>query len=305
MHARSGGSRLITILVALLFVALGGLFLLGGSAEAQVAPVTPQDAEVPGTTPPTTAAINNVDPAATGTAAPSGPSGPSGPGKSNSTASISLNVGEALSKPSESITIIVLLTLLSIAPSGLVMLTSFTRIIIVLALTRNALGLPMVPPNQVMIGLAMFLTFFVMGPTFQAMNNEGISPMLDGRLSQKDGLVAASKPLKSFMLAQTRREELAMFVDASKTKPDKPENVSIVALIPAFVISELKTAFIIGFVIFVPFLVIDIVVSSSLMSMGMMMLPPQMISLPFKLLLFVLVDGWALLAKSLLTSFNL
>lgn len=307
MHAQTKPQRKRSrraLIYAYLFAIIFALFAFSNGANAQVAPVTPPDQTVPGQMPSTSAAP--VTAVASVPQAPAGPTGPQpaqGP-NGDTNASINLNLGQALAKPSESITIIVLLTLLSVAPSLLIMMTSFTRIVIVLALTRNAIGIPSVPPNQVMIGLAVFLTFFVMGPTFQAMHRDGIQPMLDGRISQKDGIVAAGKPLKSFMLAQTRREELALFVDASKTKPDKPENVAWQALIPAFIISELKTAFIIGFVVFVPFLVIDIIVSSSLMAMGMMMLPPQMISLPFKLLLFVLVDGWSLLAKSLLTSFN-
>lgn len=298
-------SRARRLTVASICLGIGLLFsLLTNVAGAQVAPVTPPEGSAPGSLPSTTAI--GTTPVANAPSGPQGPAGAQGPEatQGDTNASISLNVGEALSKPSQSITIIVLLTILSLAPSMLIMTTSFTRIVVVLALVRNALGLPSVPPNQVLIGLAMFLTFFVMAPTFNAMHTQGIAPMLDGQLSQKDGLVAATQPLKSFMLANTRQEELALFVEASKTKPENPESVSLVALIPAFIISELKTAFIVGFVIFIPFLVIDIVISSVLMSMGMMMLPPQMISLPFKLLLFVLVDGWSLLAKSLLQSFN-
>lgn len=290
--------------LAYLLATIVAILAFSTSADAQVAPVTPPDQTVPGTTPQTSAPTSANTAATNSPSGPQGPVGAQGPNGSGTNATISLNLGEALAKPSESITIIVLLTLLSIAPSMLIMTTSFTRIVIVLALTRNAIGIPSVPPNQVMIGLAVFLTFFVMSPTFSAMYNEGIQPMVTGKVAQKDGFIAATKPLKTFMLKQTRSEELALFVDVSRTKPDKPENVSLTALVPAFIISELKTAFIIGFIVFIPFLVIDIIVSSSLMAMGMMMLPPQMISLPFKLLLFVLVDGWSLLAKSLLTSFN-
>jgi flagellar biosynthetic protein FliP len=193
---------------------------------------------------------------------------------------------------------------LSVSPSLLILMTSFTRIAVVLALARNAIGVPSVPPNQVLIGMALFLTFFVMAPTFKQMNDQGIQPMLAGQISQQEGIQRASGPLKSYMLAQTRKDELAMFVDVAGENPETKEDVSFTSLIPAYIISELKTAFIIGFAIYVPFLVIDIIIASSLMSMGMMMIPPQMISLPFKLMLFVLVDGWSLLTRSLLTSFN-
>ena len=208
-------------------------------------------------------------------------------------------------KPSQSLMIIVLITLLSVAPALLIMLTGFTRIVIVLSLTRNALGLHTIPPNQVIVGLAMFLSFFVMSPTFGDINKNAVQPLLHGEKTQAQAYDAAVTPLRTFMLKQTRKGELAMFSSAANggKRPDKPEDVGLAALIPAFILSELKTAFIIGFVVFIPFLVIDIVVSSSLMSMGMMMLPPVFVSLPFKLLLFVMVDGWGLIVRSLLKSF--
>jgi flagellar biosynthesis protein FliP len=201
--------------------------------------------------------------------------------------------------------IIVLITLLSVAPALLIMLTGFTRIVIVLSLTRNALGLHTIPPNQVIVGLAMFLSFFVMSPTFGEINKDAVQPLLHGQKTQAQAYDSAVTPLRTFMLKQTRKGELAMFSSAANggQRPAKPEDVGLTALIPAFILSELKTAFIIGFVVFIPFLVIDIVVSSSLMSMGMMMLPPVFVSLPFKLLLFVMVDGWGLIVRSLLKSF--
>ena len=222
-------------------------------------------------------------------------------------ASISLDLDGVVGggKPSQSLLIIVLITLLSVAPALLIMLTSFTRIVIVLSLTRNAMGLHTIPPNQVIVGLAMFLSFFVMSPTFGDINRDAIQPLLKGEKTQSQAYDAAVGPLRTFMLKQTRKGELAMFTSAANNgeRPEKPEDVGLAALIPAFILSELKTAFIIGFVVFIPFLVIDIVVSSSLMSMGMMMLPPVFVSLPFKLLLFVMVDGWGLIVRSLLKSF--
>jgi flagellar biosynthesis protein FliP len=220
-------------------------------------------------------------------------------------ASVSLDLGGVGGQPSQSLMIIVLITLLSVAPALLVMVTSFTRIVIVLSLTRNALGLHTIPPNQVIVGLAMFLSFFVMSPTFSDINRDAVQPLLKGQKTQSQAYESAVGPLRTFMLKQTRKGELAMFTSAVSDgkRPEKPEDVGLAALIPAFILSELKTAFIIGFVVFIPFLVIDIVVSSSLMSMGMMMLPPVFVSLPFKLLLFVMVDGWGLIVRSLLKSF--
>lgn len=230
-------------------------------------------------------------------------------GTPDGTSSASINLDLGASKdgaiPSQSVVIILLLTLLSVAPALLIMLTSFTRIVVVLSLTRNALGLQSIPPNQVVVGLALFLSLFMMAPTLKTLNEEALQPFLKGELSQGDALKTAEAPLRKFMLKQTREGELALFVKASgDEKPATSADVSMTSLIPAYILSELKTAFIIGFIIFVPFLVIDLVVSSSLMSMGMMMLPPVLISLPFKLLLFVMVDGWALVVRALISSFN-
>lgn len=223
----------------------------------------------------------------------------------NPDASLTLDLGDVKTKPSQSVLIILLLTLLSVAPSLLIMLTSFTRIIIVFSLTRNALGLQGIPPNQVLIGLSLFLSLFIMAPTFKELNDKALQPLLDGTKTQSQAYEAAVPPLRKFMMKQTNESELATFVAAASDKrPDTPEDISMTSLVPAFILSEIKAAFIIGFIIFIPFLVIDIVVSTSLMSMGMMMLPPMLVALPFKLMLFVMVDGWDLIVRSLLTSFK-
>jgi len=224
-------------------------------------------------------------------------------------ASISIDFGgldgTGKKKPGQSVVIILLLTVIAVAPALLVMVTSFTRIVIVLSLTRNALGLASIPPNQVVIGLALFLSLFVMAPTLSDINDQALQPLLDGKLDYSQAYQKAQKPLRAFMLEQTRRGELNLFINAAGGKrPETRDKVEMSTLIPAFVLSELKTAFIIGFIIFVPFLIIDLVVSSTLMSMGMFMLPPVLVSLPFKLLLFVMVDGWALVVSSLITSFH-
>lgn len=200
--------------------------------------------------------------------------------------------------------LLALLTVLSLAPAILIMLTSFTRIIIVLSFVRTALGTQSMPPNQVLVGLALFLTFFVMAPVFTEVNETALQPYLAGELPQDEAVETAILPIKEFMAVHTREKDLALFFKyAELDKPDSIGDIPMTTLIPAFAISELKTAFQIGFVIFIPFLVIDMVVASTLMAMGMMMLPPVMISLPFKILLFVLVDGWYLIVESLLVSF--
>jgi len=204
-----------------------------------------------------------------------------------------------------SLQLLFILTVLTLAPSILIMMSSFTRIIIVLSFIRNALGLQQTPPNQVIIGLALFLTFFIMAPIATEINNEGIQPFLREEINQEVALERSMKPIREFMFRQTRDKDLSLFLNIKKM--DKVNNLNDIpshVLIPAFVISELKTAFQIGFVIYIPFLVIDMVVASTLMSMGMMMLPPVIISLPFKVLLFVLVDGWNLIVKSVLLGFK-
>jgi flagellar biosynthetic protein FliP len=200
--------------------------------------------------------------------------------------------------------LLVLLTVLSLAPALLIMVTSFTRIIIVLSLVRNAVGVPQLPPNQVLLGIAFLLTVFVMAPVWTTVNHDALQPYLKGDMSQTDALKQAEAPVRKFMLAQTRQQDLELFVSMSQdTRPASVDDVPTYVIIPGFILSELKTAFQMGFIIFVPFLIIDIVVSSALLSMGMMMLPPVVVSLPFKILLFVLVDGWSLIIGSLVTSF--
>jgi flagellar biosynthetic protein FliP len=201
--------------------------------------------------------------------------------------------------------ILLALTVLSLAPAILVLMTSFTRIIVVFSFLRHALGTQQMPPNQVLIGLALFLTCFLMTPVWQRINQEALQPYLTSEVSQQEAFSKAIQPLRQFMLKQTREKELALFVKTAKLeRPQNSAEVPTLVLLPAFVISELKTAFQIGFLIYIPFLIIDMVVASVLLSMGMMMLPPIMISLPFKLLLFVLVDGWWLLVGSLVQSFH-
>jgi flagellar biosynthetic protein FliP len=235
-----------------------------------------------------------------------GPSKPPVPGSSKpSSGDVSVNLGSGVGKPSQTVSIILLLTVLSIAPAMLMLCTAFTKVIVVLSLTRNALGTPTIPPNQVLAGLALFLSVFIMAPVLSQMNTQALQPFLKGTISQSQAFDKGVAPLRTFMLKETRKTELATMIKLSKgARPAKAADVPLTTLIPAFVLSELKSAFIIGFVIFIPFLVIDLVVSSSLMSMGMMMLPPVMISLPFKLLLFVMVDGWDLIAKALVTSYH-
>ncbi|TDA69500.1 MAG: flagellar biosynthesis protein FliP [Clostridia bacterium] len=204
----------------------------------------------------------------------------------------------------DTLQILMLLTALALAPAFLVMLTSFTRIVVVLAFVRNALATQQIPPNQVLIGLALFLTIFTMYPTWQQINSQSLQPYLAGEIAQEEAVSRGEQPLREFMLRQTREKDLALFINVSKMdRPASPDDVPMYVLIPAFAISELKTAFEMGFLIYIPFLVIDLVVASTLMSMGMFMVPPIMISLPFKILLFVLVDGWYLIVKSLLESF--
>jgi flagellar biosynthetic protein FliP len=211
---------------------------------------------------------------------------------------------DANGEPDQSILIILAVTVLAVAPSLLMLLTGFTRIVVVLSLARNALGLQTIPPNQVIAGLALFLSLFAMYPTASTVYEQAVKPLTAGEISQQQAYERAIGPIRKFMLRQTRNDDLAMFVKARKERPASRDNIGLSVLIPAFVLSELKTAFIIGFVIFIPFLVIDLIVSSTLMSMGMFMLPPILISLPFKLLLFVMVDGWSLVSELLVTSFR-
>ncbi|MBA4366046.1 MAG: flagellar biosynthetic protein FliP [Desulfobacterium sp.] len=202
--------------------------------------------------------------------------------------------------------IVALLTILSLAPAILVLMTSFTRIVIVFHFLRQAIGTQQSPPNQILIGLSLFLTFFIMTPVWQNIYQNALRPYLEEKMTYQEAFTKAQAPLRKFMLKNTREKDLALFVKASKVKrPQTPDDLSLLTLTPAFVISELKTAFIIGFVLYIPFLIIDMVVASVLLSMGMMMLPPIMISLPFKLMLFVLVDGWHMVVGSMLNSFGM
>ena len=221
--------------------------------------------------------------------------------------SLNLAIGQAqgATETVTSLQIMLLLTVLSLAPAFLIMVTAFTRIIIVLSLIRNAIGVPQLPPNQVLLGLALFLTFFVMAPVWQTVQTEAITPFTSGQIDQPTAFSRAEQPVRQFMLRQVREKDLSLFVHLAKLEQPKTiDDIPTYVVVPAFVISELKTAFQMGFVVFIPFLVIDMVVSTVLMSMGMMMLPPVLISLPFKILLFVLVDGWYLLTRALVLSFN-
>ena len=219
-----------------------------------------------------------------------------------------LNVGfksaTTVQEFSQGVQILILLTILTLAPSILIMTTAFVRIVIVLALTRQAMGTPALPPNQVVIGLALILTFFVMSPTLTKINETAYQPYLNGQITQQAAIDNSIEPLRKFMFKQTHENELALFVKMSKIeKPKSEKDVPTYVLIPSFILSELKTAFKIGFIIFLPFLVIDIVVASILVSMGMLFLPPTTIAMPFKLIMFVLVDGWYLVVKSLVEGF--
>jgi flagellar biosynthetic protein FliP len=294
--------RLGPLLVALPLLALAVIGVSGGAVSAQApdpdVPVPPAPIEVPEL--PTL-----PDPDGTTTGLPARDEAGDGTTDAETTASFALDVPDVTGDSSNVVVIILLLSVLSIAPSLLVLTTSFTRIVIVMSLARNALGIPTLPPQQVIVGLSLFLSLFVMAPTLGEMNEVGLQPLIAGELSFTEAAEAASAPLREFMLKYTREGELEMFLDASDTEtPVARDEVPLTALIPAFVLSEIKSAFILGFVIFVPFLVIDLVVSAVLTSLGMMMLPPTFVSLPLKLLLFVLLDGWTLIVGTLLTSYG-
>lgn len=221
---------------------------------------------------------------------------------------IQFSIGDGSGEPAQTATVLQLLflfTVLSLAPAILIMLTSFTRIVVVLSLLRHALGTQQIPANQIVIGLSLFLTMFIMTPVWNSVNTTALQPYINEELSSEEALAVATEPLKEFMLKHTRDKDLALFLKISgKPQPQKPEDTGMRELIPAFVISELKTAFQIGFMVYIPFLILDMVVASVLLSMGMLMLPPIMVSLPFKLMLFVLVDGWYLVVGSLVESFH-
>lgn len=220
---------------------------------------------------------------------------------------VNIGVGSSDNPQDTAVTlqVLIVLTVLSLAPSILIMTTSFIRIVVVLGFLRNALSTQNVPPNQVVIALSLFLTFYIMSPYWGEANENGIQPYLNGQITQEQAIDNVAAPIRDFMFKQTRESDLALFVNLSNDeRPNSPDEVSTMTLIPAYIISELKTGFQIGFMIYIPFIVIDMIVASTLMSMGMMMLPPTMLSLPFKILLFVMVDGWHLLIKSLIVSFK-
>lgn len=292
--------RVGLLLVALTFLSLA---IIGAAPSGAVSAQTP---DPDGPVPPAPIEVPEV-PEVPGV--PDGTTTSDEPGDgttdADTTATFALDVPDVTGDSSNVVVIILLLSVLSIAPSLLVLTTSFTRIVIVMSLARNALGIPTLPPQQVIVGLSLFLSLFVMAPTLGEMNEVGLQPLIAGELSFTDAAEAASAPLREFMLAYTREGELEMFLDASETEtPVARDEVPLTALIPAFVLSEIKSAFILGFVIFVPFLVIDLVVSAVLTSLGMMMLPPTFVSLPLKLLLFVLLDGWTLIVGTLLKSYG-
>ncbi len=273
--------------ILLLLASVGlALVLLPGAASAEPRPPAPVAVTV---------ALPDRAPSPTPPVAPTKPS-------------INLNINGTNpdgSKPASSLVIMLGLTVLSVAPALLLLCTSFTKIFMVLGITRNALGLTSMPPNQVLAGLALFLSLFIMGPTVSAMNQQGVQPYLKGDKSQSVAFHDGVQPLRDFMWKTTRQDEVALMVKLAGTEqPKNKDDVQLTMLIPAFILSELRAAFIIGFVIFIPFLLIDMVVSASLMSLGMMMLPPVTVSLPFKLLLFVLVNGWGLILTALVASYR-
>jgi flagellar biosynthetic protein FliP len=283
-------------ILLLLLASVGlALVLLPGAASAQP---SPQPTPRPVLAAAFVALPDRVPRAPTPPAPPGGPTKPS----------INLNIdgtNPAGSRPATSMVIMLGLTVLSVAPALLLLCTAFTKIFMVLGITRNALGLTSMPPNQVIAGLALFLSLFIMGPTISAMNDQGVQPYLRGDKTQSEAFRDGVKPLREFMWKTTREDEVALMVKLSgEPQPKNKDDVELTTLIPAFVLSELRAAFIIGFVIFIPFLLIDMVVSASLMSLGMMMLPPVTVALPFKMLLFVLVNGWGLILTALVASYR-
>jgi flagellar biosynthetic protein FliP len=284
-------------LLALLAV-LGGLLLLGTGPVARPAAAAPAPVAASATT--ASATILAAAPVIT-VPKPATPKKPTTPGN-DAVQNVIDNVNSGGASP---LTIVLLLGVVSLVPALLMMVTAFTRIVIVLGFTRQALGTQQIPPNQVVIGLALFLTMFVMAPTFGQVNKDAVQPLLHNQIQASQAFERAQGPFKEFMLKQVREKDLALFVKLSnKPQPRNKQDISIGTLVPAYVLSELRTAFLIGFIIFLPFLVIDFVVSAALSSMGMMMLPPVLISLPFKLLLFVAADGWYLVVSSLVRSFH-
>ncbi|WP_374058392.1 flagellar type III secretion system pore protein FliP [Frigoribacterium sp. CFBP 13605] len=290
-------ARAVVVTLLALVVASALVMLIGQQANA--APVSPT-----APTAPTAPATDGTD-ATTGTTPTDFTDTDQTTSDGTGSGGLSIGINGPDGAPSQAVVTLIGITLLSVAPALLLMMTSFTKIFVVLAMTRNALALPSIPPNQVLAGLALFLSLFIMAPILTHINTDAVQPYLDGRLDLQGAIDAGIAPLREFMLAHTREEDLALMTrSANQPNPDSQADVPMLTLIPSFMISELRAAFIIGFVIFIPFLVIDLVVSAALMSMGMMMLPPVMISLPFKILLFVLVDGWGLIIKSLIESYQ-
>jgi len=285
----------VTRLVQRLGILLGALLgmLVFGALGVLAQPAAAAPAVVP-------AAVTTVSAADEG---PQGPGGPQGPATSDE--SVIVELDGLADKPSSSVTLLLTVTLLSLAPAILLTCTCFTKILVVLGLTRNALGLQQTPNNQVLAGLALFLSLFIMAPVLSEMNEVGVQPYLDGELSSAQAWDAGIDPLKTFMLKQAGDQEIELLANvAERDLPANRADTDLSMLVPAFILSELKQAFIIGFIIFIPFLVIDLVVSGALMALGMMMMPPVMVSLPFKLLLFVLVNGWGLVITSLVASYQ-
>ena len=303
--------RLLQVLGTLALGLVAGVVLVlapAGAASADpsaaTAPAVSAAASGTSVTAPRVGPVGTIDVRTPDVPGPNGPNGPKGTGTGTDT-SVTVDLGGLTNKPSTSVTVIIALTLLSLLPAILLTCTSFTKILVVLGLTRNALGLQQTPPNQVLAGLALFLSLFIMAPVLSSINDAGVQPYLHGTKTSAQAYQDGVKPLKGFMLAHTNKDELTLLTSVAKRDlPKNKDDVSMATLVPAFVLSELKQAFIIGFIVFIPFLVIDIVVSGALMALGMMMMPPVMVSLPFKLLLFVMVDGWALVIKSLVASYN-
>ena len=307
-------ARWVLVLAGLMTALFVGVGLAPGAAASSV-PASSVSASSGFAT--STGALSGVSGAAAPTASgsgasvlpaapvdPNGPSGPSGAGTKNRN-EVDVRLRGIADKPSTSVSVILAITLLSLLPAILLTCTCFTKILVVLSLTRNALGLQQTPPNQVLAGLALFLSLFIMSPVLSTMNKDGVQPYMDGTKTSAQAFDSGIKPLKSFMLDNTDDHELELLTNVAKRDlPKDRKDVGMDTLVPAFILSELKDAFTIGFIVFLPFLVIDIVVSGALMALGMMMMPPVMVSLPFKLLLFVMVDGWGLIIKSLVASYG-
>jgi flagellar biosynthetic protein FliP len=277
---------ILALAVAMVVSAAGSFAQTGGSSQTQSSQASPQTvgsaSNAPSTQSSGSTTNNATDPKLT----------------------LSLTPPDSKGRTSFAVEILAIMTVLSLAPAILVMLTSFTRIVVVMSFLRHALGTQQMPPSQLLIGLSLFLTLVVMMPVLTTINTDALQPYLADEISQKTAFQLAKEPLKTFMLKQTREKDIALFVKIlQREKPATPADLGMEIVVPSFIISELKTAFVMGFVIYIPFVIIDMVVSSVLMSMGMLMLPPVMISLPFKILLFVLVDGWNLVVQSLLKSF--